>query len=287
MAVLKNIIHRDLKHRNLKAYDNYEHFDDPIKLETYRHNKIDSASGHVSFIRNIFDGRSVSVLELGSGNSKTLYALQRASLLECGIGLEVSEDRHSFAERWKSDWTFNKVENHHIDFTTCDVSAYKKDELGFDLAFCVDLAFQFAEPIKAGNEKKLLYEIFNSLKEGGRIILELDACSDMINDAGEVRLWEEFPEPDPWRYSMWHCKYNSDSRFLEWNKKFIGRDMTKTSESSIIIRIYSVLQIHYLLSSIGFINIKTHKDWSGAKGLKYAFENGREFIITAEKPKQN
>ena len=140
--------------------------------------------------------------------------------------------------------------------------------------FCVDLAFQFIEPLQLGGDEKIVSDIFTTLKEGGKIVLELDGCKRMIDyETGEKRIWEEFQETDPWRYSLWDCKYDSTSQFLEWNKTFINRrDMSITSNSSITLRIYSVPQVVGLLKRAGFVDIKYYKNWTSAHSLQVPFD---------------
>lgn len=263
-------------HHNLKAYELYERFSNKEDKEFYREKKLESASGHVSFIRKLFTDRKINVLELGSGNSKTLYALEKSLVLDSGYGLEVSVDRHVFAEEWKNDTGFSHVHNTCCDFTKTDLSRFKE----LDLVFCVDLAFQFAEPLSKGSDVAILSEAYKMLKTSGKIILEFDGCSRIIDEqTGEKRMWEEFSEPDPWRYSLWNCKYDLDKKFMNWKKIFLKRNSNEISESEITIRIYSPSEIREMLGSAGFNNITFYQNWKGER----CYDASGEFIVTAEK----
>lgn len=152
------------KHINLIAYDNFEQVDNlKDRMNEYRQNKLDSAKGHVNFIKNHFPRKQITVLELGSGNSKTLFALEKAGILKRGYGIEISKSRFEFAELWKKDWGFKRVEN--INANVMDVNF--KDFEDFDLCFCVDLAFQFFEPTEKGKAFEILKKVNKKLRGGG------------------------------------------------------------------------------------------------------------------------
>jgi hypothetical protein len=264
-------------HKNLTAYHNYEQFNDGFDVEAYRNDKIVSADGHVSFIRSMLGDKKLSVLELGSGNSKTLYALENNGLLETGYGIEISKERHLFAERWKSNSGFSKVRNICCDFTDYGLSEFKY----IDLMFCVDLAFQFAEPAREGSDIKILSETLKALNPGGFVVLELCGIKKMLGEhAIERKSWEEFPESDPWRFSLWDCLYDKSKKFLNWKKIFIKRDGAEFCESEITLRIYSKEDISKTLSEAGFEGVSFYQDWQMNECLDF----GLEFIVIAKKP---
>ena len=78
-------------HPNLLAYKDYEVFNSEKDLKAYRNSKLESVKKNVHFIEENFN-KKVRVLEIGSGNSKFLYALDNKNLLESGYGVEVSEN---------------------------------------------------------------------------------------------------------------------------------------------------------------------------------------------------
>jgi len=266
------------KHINLATYDDFERlttFDDEI--DAYRSSKLQSAKDHVGFIKTLFPNRKVTVLELGSGNSKTLFALEKAGVLKKGYGVEVSNSRYEFAELWKKEWGFKLVENLNEDVVEIDFQAFEN----FDLCFCVDLAFQFFEPIKKDAPRTILKVIYKKLAAGGKIVLELDGCERIVNRMmnNNVRLWEDFPPPDPWSYSLWDCSLDPQKTFLKWKKIFIKRDGSGLSENTMIIRVYKKNDIRKLLQEAGFSKIDVYANW---KGKKFKDDAG-EYIIVATK----
>jgi SAM-dependent methyltransferase len=260
-------------HKNFLAYDNYEVFNNKIEEDVYRHSKLKSCDEQVNFVKKKAKKDKIVFLELGSGNSKMLFNLEKNKILDVGYGIEFSKSRFDFSQKWKEDCDIKNVFNFNHDFLEFDYESIKK----VDLVFCVDLAFQFCEPIKKGSDVYLLNKIYNQINEGGLIILELDGCSNIIDTIPfSNKIWEEFPETDPWRFSLWNCKY--ENSLLEWDKIFIGRK-GEISETKITLKIYNKEEICQLLKNIGFININLYSNWTMDK-----FENDKHsFIITGEK----
>ena len=260
------------EHINLIAYDDFEKLENlGDKIDEYRQSKLESAQGHVNFIKNYFPNKQITVIELGSGNSRTLFALEKAGILKKGYGLEISKTRFEFAELWKREWDFRCVENINTDATTMSFGDIKEN---IDLCFCVDLAFQFFEPMGKNKAFTILGKIQEKLQPKGIIILELDGFDRVLSRIrnGNVKLWEEFPSPDPWRYSLWDCQYDFGDKFMQLKKSFIRRNGFGLSESSVMLRVYNKDEICSLLKNAGLKNIKLYSDWNGANFIDDTYE---------------
>jgi SAM-dependent methyltransferase len=263
-------------HKNLSCYNNYEIFDNNELEKQYRESKLSSSNSHVNFVKNIFDNQKINAVELGSGNSKTLYKLSISNILNYGFGFEISKTRHEFAEKWKKDLEINNVENIFDNFLNLKNYQIKN----VDLFFVVDLAFQFCEPIEKGSDKKILCDIYDLLNHKGKLILELDGCGKIINSSKiNNKIWEEFDSDDPWQFSLWNCNYNEKNQFLNWDKIFINRNENKKDFSSVILKIYKKEKIKNLLNEVGFKKINFYQDWDFSE-MKTDKTN---FIIVAEK----
>jgi SAM-dependent methyltransferase len=263
------------KHINLSAYNSYELFKDRDSELAYRKSKLESCEKHVSLISNECVDGKIDVLELGSGNSKLLINLQNKGLLNTGYGVEISKNRHEFSQRWINDLGLTNITNFNSDIIGFDYGCLPN----LDLCICVDLCFQFLDPIDDGSSRKVLEYVYNRLRPGGKVILELDNCGYIINHLPYThKVWEEFGENDPWKYSLWECFYDVDKKILNWKKTFISND-NKYEETEIFLRIFDCSDISKVLNDVGFSNIRIYKDW------KYSEfdENTNEFIIIAEK----
>ena len=86
------------EHPNLSAYNDVENltrFTDE-SFRNYCRSKLGECKDEVEFIRANCIGNDWSgkICEIGSGNSKLLYALEIEKLLEAGIGYETSPSRY-------------------------------------------------------------------------------------------------------------------------------------------------------------------------------------------------
>ena len=261
-------------HPNLSAYNDYEVFNSIAELLAYRDSKLKDAKKNISFVKQHLK-RKLRVLEIGSGNSKFLYALHSEDMLEQGYGIEISKSRVNFADKWKKDLGIENVYN--IEANVLEAKLYHLPP--FDLVYCVDLAFQFLDPIDPGSDFRTLKSMYNRLGIGGKIILELDChhrfTSKMVN--GKIRTWQELEDPDPWRYLLWNCELEEEQ--LHIDRIFIKRDLSKTSRSKVILKNYQRSDMIYLLSLAGFDNIKSFENWNEENDLL-----DDEFIMVGEKP---
>lgn len=265
-------------HINFITHEGFERLENfSGKIEDYRRNKLKSAKDHVNFIRKQFPDKRITALELCSGNSRTLFALERSGILEVGYGVEISKSRFEFAQRWKKEWGFKRVVNIRGNVVNLDFEQLSD----FSLCLCVDKAFQFFEPIKRGNALNILRKINKKLKKGGKIILELDGFGRIISKAenGNCKLWEEFPLLDPWRYSLWDCNYETGKKLLALKKIFIKRKELGFSEKSMILQVYKEGDIRSLLKKADFSKVALFADWKGGAFKNDAFS----YIVTGTK----
>ena len=265
-----------MEHKNLHSYNNYEIFDDKIIEDSYKISKLKSSDCHVNFIEKIFKRKNLRVVELGSGNSKTLFNLSLKNILNHGFGFEISNTRHSFAETWKNELGIKNVTNVLDNFLS--LGNYNISDV--DLFFLSDLSFQFCEPISVGAEKKLLSRIYNDLNDDGKLILELDGCGKVISSIDlNSKIWEEFDINDPWQFSLWNCNYDKKTNFLNWDKTFISRRGDKRDFTSVTLKIYNKEEIEKLLVETGFKKINFYQNWDFD-----SFKSDKsEFIVLAEK----
>jgi 2-polyprenyl-3-methyl-5-hydroxy-6-metoxy-1,4-benzoquinol methylase len=239
-------------HVNNLAYEGYEVFSDKTEIQNYRKSKLEDIQSKVNKVKNMFDGK-INVLDVGSGNSKFLYALNEIGMLNQGYGIELSESRHKFAEEWKEDLGIDNVTNINDDVFNCDLTSLPK----FDLVLCADLVFQFFEPINEGDSYKFLFNIYNRMNQGGAVILELDDHNKILKcmHDGEAKIWQEFPKPDPWRYLLWDCEYKDSCITL--NKTFVNRTTPEIYKSSVVLRNYTREESIDLLKSCKFGDVES------------------------------
>ena len=271
-----------MEHPNLTAYEGVEKlasFNESI-FEEYCKSKLSECGKQVNFVREFIndDTYTGNVIEIGSGNGKLLYALERNGMVNCGIGYELSSTRVNFANKFSSFVGSSKVKNICGNFLDQD-----DREEDVDLVIGVDVVMQLIAPVAVDAEMKLLNKIFRILKSGGGVILELMDFRNIIKmhqlSGSELRLWKEFDYPDPWQYGLDKISINGDD--VIWHKRFINRDHgTGDSTFQNVLRHYTFQHIRDKLCLAGFNskNIKHHKYWKSEGDIRED-----EFIVSAVK----
>lgn len=266
-----------MEHVNLSAYSNFESIDNfsNENFYSYCEHKLETCNKHIDFIKkHIFSDKEMDVCEIGSGNSKLLYALEKNMLINTGIGIEISESRHKFAEQFKKYIKSTKVQN--LNQNVFDVKFDKK----YDLFIGVDIVLQLIAPITKNADIDFLKLIFDNLKENGFIILELSSFDDIleqVNLTPIVTNWVEFPIEDPFKYLLSKI-YRDQNRDIYWSKKFIKRDDFTEHTNINILRPYTKEEITFLLNKAGFQKVKIFDFWSQENDCdKY------EYIILAQR----
>ena len=262
-------------HYNFTAFDEFEIFSSNEEMKKYRQLKINEVQKNISFVKKHFD-RKIDVLEIGSGNSKFLYALEQHGLLKSGYGVDVSKSRIDFANKWKNDLNLKNVQNIHKNILESNMSEFPQ----VDLIYCVDMAFQLFDPAFQGSDINFLNSCYKKLKNGGKIILELDNNHKILNSLhnNNAKLWQEFDSSDPWMYLLWDCDYEPKKSYLHIKKTFIKRDLSKISRNNICLRVYTHSDIINILDNLSFKNMQIHNCWH-----KQGDMSDDEFVIIGEK----
>ncbi len=257
-----------MNHPNITAYENVERFDSFSKkqFEDYCNLKINDCSKHVHFIKkHILNFRNniekPKICEIGSGNSKLLYALEKNKLISSGIGYELSKSRVNFANKFREFTKSKIIKNINQDFLL-DKSPLNSP---FDLIIGVDIVLQLISPINTDQEKKALEWLRKNLKTDGYLILELWSLSNYIDliekQDGIFRRWESYSAEDPWEFCLAEVSRMENGDII-WDKTFLKRN--KANERSFfrnILRPYSKEQISKLLKKYGFEVIKFFDYW--------------------------
>ncbi len=271
-----------MKHPNLTAYDGVEELSsfNESAFEEYCTCKLRECDKQVDFIRRIIDKKNYTgkVIEIGSGNGKLLYALEKNGLLDDGLGYELSSSRVNFAIKFSESMGSTRVQNICGDYLELD-----KSKENIDLIIGVDIVLQLIAPVSESSEKLLLDKVFSALKHGGNLIMELMDFTNIINMKAMVEndlmLWKEFDEHDPWHYGLDKFSINGDD--VVWDKRFINRDRNiGDSTFTNVLRHYTFDIIKQKLIQTGFDEQKIHcfTCWKSEGDIPKD-----EFIVTAEK----
>ena len=240
---------------NLHSYDNVEYVqchelsDD--ELRRYCDIKMESARSNTEFIEKIILGGGghifpIDVCEIGGGNGKLLYSLERKGFLKSGINYEVSKSRCELAEKFAKLLSCQNVQIRNQNFLEDTTK-----ENAFDCIIMVDIVWQLIAPLYDLAERDMLQWIKKSLKKGGYLFLEIQDDThiiDQIKREKVLRTWVEFPEADPFQYSLSKITIDNDNNIVN-EKYFIGRNNNMRDYFKNVIRPYTQEEITNILKS--------------------------------------
>lgn len=264
-------------HINLSAYDNIENLENftDEQFINYCNNKLIGCEKHLHFINNLDLPKKIDICEIGSGNSKLLYKLEMAERINKAIGIEISKSRYQFAEKFKKYINSSRVENLNQNVFDMDF------QIEFDLIIAVDIVLQLIVPISNNSEEKIMNWIYNNLKENGYIVFELWTFLSILEQLNlsnnSLKLWDEFPNSDPFKYILSDIKIDEDDNII-WKKRFIKRDSYEESNFNNILKPYKKEEISDILLKYGFRDIEIFDCWKEQNDT-----DKDEFIIVARK----
>jgi len=249
------------------AYDGVEDLDSfaPEALAAYRADLLARTAGEAAFVgRRLPTG--AHVLEVGSGNGRLLIALSRAGAMVRGTGLEVAASRTAFAQRWAQDEGLAD----RLELTTAD--ALEADmPSGVDAAVCVTGAFSYFDAIRPGAAAELLQRLHDALAPGGLLVLELypHPAWRRLFDAGgdELRLWQELPASDPWRFYLSELTLDRATDVLTHRKTFVHRtDHVVDDSRREHLRLYDEATARASAEAAGFGDVQAFGGWREVPG---------------------
>jgi len=261
------------QHSNLTAYFNAESMDNFAnhdEVVSYREKRKKRYKDFIVLMHDLF-ANLVSVIEIGSGSSALLYAMNDAKKLDFGIGVEISPKRHNFAEIWKKDEGISNVKNMNDDFSNIEF----KDETS-DLFIVIDDTFAYLQPEDELYPTLLLDKAWKSLVKGGRIII--DVINYHRNEPGvEHWFWNQFSEDDPFQFGLYEKKIIDNVNHSK--SIFIARDGS-TDVKIDLSYVYSQEVLTKLIESSGFV---VEGVFSNFRQAPYLPETSERLVVLAKK----
>lgn len=258
-------------YEKIEAIDNFSSFEEIV---AYRKGRIDRYASVAQFIAASSRNQSpkLSVVEVGSGSSALLYRLAQENKLRNAVAIELSKSRHIFAEQWKSDDGYDNVKNVNENFVRVDL-----EPDAFDWFVVIDNTFTYLYPEDSTYPDELLRRAFKALRPEGRILL------DFINYAKrepeiEIRLWNAFPELDPFAYGLYSTRISNGINATE--SIFIRRGDGSESRKMEFSKVYSLNDLQLLLNKCGFL---VSEVFSGFEEEPYKAEFSERLVVVATK----
>jgi hypothetical protein len=244
-----------------EGFERPQNFPTVEALEDYRKHLLQKTEAQVGFIARHLGQHKLRVIEFGSGNGRLLVALALKGMLEMGLGIEISQSRAAFAQRWVTDL--------ELDSTVRNVAAdalefVDFDHGRFDLAVCISGAFGYFKPIRESAPAELLTKIRQTLVPGGYSLLELYQMPEqrrqmLALNNGKLRTWQPLPPEDRFAYYLDDLEYWHDQRVLRHGKIFIGRDGTIDAGRVEVLAYYTDAELTSLLRQKGFDGARVYE----------------------------
>ncbi len=237
---------------NLRSYDGVEKVQSTFsdkEFKEYCDKKLESCTEDLEFIKNnIYSSHSLNTCEIGTGNGKLLFAMEKAGILSGGVGYEVSKSRCECAERFKRlmGCGLSQIVNQNF--------LEDRPKRKFDLIIAVDIVIQIISPLYDNAESDMFKWIREYLEGDGVLFLELVDYSSTIETLQmkqNIRTWEEFPEADAYRYGLYSRRLDSDGNIVK-DKIFIRRTNGEPWVSQNVVKSYSRNEICEVLENYGF-----------------------------------
>jgi len=241
---------------NLTAYSEVEspsNYSTPEKLENYRRLLLEKSGSAAQCVKDaMYNGSRLKVLEICSGSSRLLYALERMDLLDKGYGVEVSPSRHQFAENWKASLGTTRVHN-----IQCSADDYHFSHTGFDLVIMIDGALSYLYPCDPELPGRILRRAHQCLARGGKLLLEFDVLSQEQFNAmkrdGYIRVWWKGDEKDAFRYALYQTEPMSwEHLVVQHTSTYLSRTTAGEKVKRELYKYYGVEELNALLNEIGF-----------------------------------
>lgn len=219
-------------HDNIAAYSNVENlsdFSNATAIQDYRNERLAAVAPAAAFVAKYgAAGLPVDVVEVGSGSSCLLYALAKMNVLRQGVGVEASESRHRFAEKWKSDDDFDSVQNLHGDFLDM-----KLGEDRFDVCLLVDNTFAYFVDEEKHVARRVADATAKLIRADGKLIVQVTCFPEyaaQCRTKGRASKWFECPPGGRHSYRLYEYSLNDNETIMTSRSLYIGTDRGSDSE---------------------------------------------------------
>jgi SAM-dependent methyltransferase len=266
---------------NFTSYDDVEtpeNYPTRAALEAYRSERLAIGWTRAEFTLKISDApRPATVVEIGSGSSALLYALHLRGLLKSGIGIELSESRHRFAESWKADEGFASVINRSGDFATLPLA-----DNDADMVLCLDNTFSYLGPENEAYPRRLAEKAFLFLRPGGTLIIDTHNQEKLIAslENGERQLWIELPSSNAFKFALYRQSFNREKGWIRSESIYLKADGSERRKVDLETG-HDRAAIERLLLDASFADLRSYGDYDASE---FDMQRSDRLIVAARKP---
>jgi SAM-dependent methyltransferase len=249
---------------NVSAYDEVEamaNYATQSELEAYRRERLDKYEPYVCLFRALGTPTGgLRVVDVGSGSSAFLYALERADVLQSGLAIERSATRHEFAERWRQDEGFHRVTNVRANFADVQL-----EPAAYDRISVIDETYLYLRPQDDAYPAVLLAAARDALAPGGTLVMDFRNDEPLVaNMAPRGREFTvDLPTTNAFASASYRQLPSADRRLLRNESTYLARDGT-TREKVEITEVCDVPALAGRLSDAGFAAVTVYGDLTRA-----------------------
>ena len=247
---------------NFSAYDQVEalsNYRTQGDVEAYRRERIEKYARYLTMLAALgITNGPISVVDIGSGSSAFLYALEQKGLLREGIGIELSDTRHAFAERWRLDGGFKRVSNICANFTDVPLAS-----AAYDVFSVLDDTYLYLRPEDEDYPARLFETARRTLGPGGFLVVDFRNDVPLIGAMPpEGRSFTvDLPETNAFASASYRQAPSRDRRTLLNESRYLARDGTETSKVE-ITEVCDVTTLTAKLRDVGFHSVTAYGDLS-------------------------
>jgi len=266
---------------NFTSYDEVEsseNYPTRAALEAYRSERLAIGWTRAEFALKISDAPvPPTVIEIGSGSSALLYALHLRGLLKRGVGIELSESRHRFAESWRADEGFASVINRCGDFATLTLA-----DMDADLVLCLDNTFSYLGPENETYPRRLVEKASLFLRPGGTLIIDSHnqekLIASMQND--ERQLWIELPSTNAFKFALYRQSFNREKGWIRSESIYLKADGSERRKVDLETG-HDRATVERLLLDAAFTDLRFYGDYDASK---FDTRRSDRLIVAARRP---
>jgi len=232
-------------YEGVESLDNYA---SEQELDAYREEALKFFRPMAGFIKYLANQAPVDVVDVGSGNSALLYNLEQQSVLKSGVAIEVSSSRSKFAEKWKLDKGFSRVNNVNSDFRVVELANNSVD------CFVCNGTFHLLSVVEKTLPFALLEKAYYSLRPSGCLVLDIPTHRAKIEKMidGEYSFIVNLPETNPFSSALYEMSVTEEPGVIRSSSKYFDNNGVSVRRKLDMFYSYSVCEISDMLHSIGF-----------------------------------
>ena len=210
----------------------------------YCNEKIHSVDKHIAFLKRHVVNKDYKgrVIEIGSGNGKLLFRMEKEGILKEGFGFETSKSRCKFSNKFKNSFKIKNTKIINKDFLTSKLKTNY-----FDLIIGTDVVINLIGGLGRNKIQSVIKKCEKYLKTNGKLILEFMTFEKekklmKVNRSKKILIWKKFKSSDPFIFGLDEMSHYRG--VILWQKYFIPRKLNDIKKNDVEYFRHKILPIN-------------------------------------------